>query len=85
MREFARIRWVVDAGVFLVTLLLAVCSALGQTVTDIETRGTNPTHGEYKVLRGGEEAEVPTQSRCTLAFLSLTATPYQSVRRTTTK
>lgn len=53
MRDSARMRWGVDAGVFLVILLLAACSALGQTVTDIETRGTDPTHGEYKVLRGG--------------------------------
>jgi hypothetical protein len=46
-------RWGVNAGVFLIALLLAACSALGQTVTDIETRGTDPTHGEYRVQRGG--------------------------------
>jgi hypothetical protein len=43
----------VYAGVFVAALLLAVCSALGQTVTDIETRGTDPTFGDYKVRTGG--------------------------------
>ena len=45
--------WGVDAGLFLAALLLAACSALGQTVTDIETRGIDPTHGDYNVRRGG--------------------------------
>ena len=43
----------VDVGVLLVVLMVAACSALGQTVTDIETRGTDPTHGDYNVQRGG--------------------------------
>jgi hypothetical protein len=46
-------RWGVDAGLFLAGLLLAASSALGQTVTDVETRGTDPTHGDYNVRKGG--------------------------------
>lgn len=53
MPWFARTRWVVDAGLFLAALLLAACSALGQTVTDIETRGIEPSYpADYNVRTG---------------------------------
>ena len=56
MLGFAGTTWVVDSGLFLAALLLAACSAVGQAVTDIETRGIDPSYPsypDYKVLRGG--------------------------------
>ena len=56
MLGFAGTRWGVDAGLCLAALLLAACSALGQAVTDIETRGIDPSgprYPDYKGLSGG--------------------------------
>lgn len=36
-----------------VPILLCASAALAQNVTDIETRGAEPTHSDYHVLRGG--------------------------------
>ena len=86
MLGFAGTAWVVDSGLFLAALLLAACSALGQAVTDIETRGIDPSYpADYNVRTAGTELGAPTTTLYESDSVFLAVAPHQLARRTTTK